>query len=374
MEILIQRPRVDAKFAYRSCTIGCSAHCYLPLMENRPLGRSELRIPPIVFGAMARRQQSDVERVAVLRTAIDSGLTTIDTAPLYDFGRAERQIALALEGRASDQVQVFTKVGLRWDGGDHGDVLFEFTNENGQRGTVRKNARPESVRWEVEQSLRRLGLQTLDLVQVHQPDLHTPIDDTMGALLDLRAEGKLRYIGVSNFSADQVVAAQRALGDVPLVSLQPEYSLLRRGIESELLPLCVERDIGLLCYSPLAGGGLSARNDQQLSPRIRAVIDQTLVPIAAHHKVSPAAVAVAWVINQQGISAAICGASLSTQIEEFVTAIELNLSAAEIERLSTEFARVPLEHSWEKTDGLARRARRFVGRTWRSVFDSRHSK
>lgn len=318
---------------------------------------------------MARQNQSDTERVGVLRAAIDRGLTTIDTAPLYGFGRAERQIALALEGRSSDNIQVFTKVGLRWDAGDHGDVMFEFTDDNGQRGAVRQDARPESVRWEVEQSLQRLGRQTLDLVQVHQPDVHTPIDETMGALLEMRAAGKLRFIGVSNFSAEQVIAAQNALGDVPLVSLQPEYSLLRRGIESELVPLCVERDIGLLCYSPLAGGALSARGDPDLSQHIQSVISQTLVPIAARHRVSPAAVAVAWVINQQGVSAAICGASLSRQIEEFVTALELTLSVEEIDRLTTDFGRTPLEHPWEQTGGLARRAKRFAGRAWRHLFE-----
>lgn len=329
-------------------------------MIIRVLGRTDLRIPPIIFGSMPRQNQSDESRVQILRTAIDCGLTTIDTAPLYGFGGVERQIAKALNGRRPDAVQIFTKVGLRWDGGEYGDVMFEFTDAEGRRGVVRKNSRPESVRWEVEQSLARLRVETLDLVQIHQPDVQTPIAETMGALLDLRAQGKVRHIGVSNFSPDQVRAAQEALSDVPLASVQPDYSLANREIEAALLPLCIEQRIGVLAYSPLAGGALAVRKNSALPRRIRFAVERFLLPIADRHGVSPAAVALAWVCTQRGISAAIAGASTSAQVVEIIAALELQLSPVEVESLSAGFAP-------RRSDGLTRRARGFVGRRLRRL-------
>ena len=215
-------------------------------MHSRQLGHTDLVIPPVVFGTMARRQADDASREQLIRAAVDRGLTALDTAPLYDFGRCETQIGRALRGVPRDRVQLLTKVGLRWHGESHGRVLFAFDDAQGRRVEVRKDARPESVRWEVEQSLQRLQMECLDLVQVHHPDVDTPIAETMGELLALKAQGKLRYIGVSNFSAEQVLAAQAALGDEPLCSLQSDYSLLRREIEAELLPLFQTRVIGLL--------------------------------------------------------------------------------------------------------------------------------
>jgi len=336
-------------------------------MDTRTLGRTDLRIPPIIFGSMARQNQSNEIRIEILRTAFEHGLTTIDTAPLYDFGNAERQIALALDSGHHHEVQIFTKVGLRWDAGDYGEVMFEFTKADGERGAVRKDSRPESVRWEVEQSLARLRVESLDLVQIHQADVQTPIDESMCALLDLRAEGKIRHIGVSNFSSVQVIAAQQALGDVPLASVQPEYNLVRRGIEGALLPLCIEHCIGVLAYSPLAEGVLSERLKPGLSPRISKVIKQILLPISARHNVSPSAVALAWVYSQPGISAAICGASTPTQVIELSAALKLELSDAEWEELSTKFARTPLADAWREPGGLTRRARRFAGRILRRL-------
>jgi aryl-alcohol dehydrogenase-like predicted oxidoreductase len=336
-------------------------------MNSRALGQTDLRTPPIVFGSMENHNQTDETRVKVLRTAIDHGLTTIDTAPLYGFGRAEKQIALALEGRPNHNVQIFTKLGLRWDVGDYGDVLFDFTDSDGRHGRVCKDSRPESVRWEVEQSLERLNMDTLDLVQIHHPDVHTPLAETMGALLELRAEGKIRHIGVSNFSPDQILAAQLVLGDVPLASVQPEYSLVRRSIEVALLPLCILKRIGVLAYSPLARGVLTANPKLELSRRIRRGIERTLRPIAVQHNASLAAVALAWVRSQPGVCAAIAGASKSEQIVELVAGLEIDLSREETESLSTEFAGAQLEDAYIAQGGLIRKARRFVGRSLRRL-------
>jgi aryl-alcohol dehydrogenase-like predicted oxidoreductase len=336
-------------------------------MAKYTLGATDLRTPRIIFGSMARGEHDDAARVEVLQCAIENGLTTIDTAPLYDFGQAERQIALATQELPDDAVQIFTKVGLRWDAGDHGDILFEFTDKDGSKRAVRRNSRPESICWEVEQSLERLQLETLDLVQIHQPDEHTPLNETMSALLDLRSAGKLRHIGVSNFSPAQVKTAQQALADVPLASIQNEYSLVRRQIEAQLLPLCIAQNIGVLAYSPLAAGVLTGSRKVQITQPMQQVIDTTLKPLAAEHGVSPAAVALAWVCQQPGVTAAIAGASTTAQVLEQASALDLNLSGQTLKQLTDEFATSPLEYPEFLPKGVYRRARRLMGKTLRKL-------
>lgn len=344
-------------------------------MHPRLLGRTDLAIPPLVFGTMARRQADDATREQLIRAAVDRGLTALDTAPLYDFGRCETQIGRALRGIPRDRVQLLTKVGLRWHGGAHGRVLFAFDDAQGRRVEVRKDSRPDSLRWEVEQSLQRLQVESLDLVQVHHPDVDTPMAETMGALLDLKAQGKLRYIGVSNFSAEQVLAAQAALGDEPLCSLQSDYSLLRRELESELLPLCREQCIGVLAYSPLGVGILAGRlpkiDDSAAMRRLQQAFRTTLSPIADVHSCSPAAVALAWLLAQPGLTAAIAGASSVEQLDTQLDAIALELAPGEVAELSQAFANLNWPASWEQSQGRVsrwlRRARRLGGRALRSV-------
>ena len=341
---------------------------------KRKLGRSYLFVPSLILGAMDRRDSSDEERISLFKTAIDYGFTTIDTAPLYGFGRAEAQLGNLLKQVDRDQVQILTKVGLRWDDETHGDVLFTFTNEHGSQQPVRKDSRPESVRREVEQSLIRLGVSSLDLVQVHHPDQYVPITETMGTLLDLRHEGKLRHIGVSNFSAEQIISAQQALGDVPLCSVQPEYSLVRRDAESQILPVCRDLDIGVIVYSPLGAGVLAGRQSMMSDPgagKINQVVLDVIQPIAEDHNVSNAAVALSWVVSQPGITAAICGASTAQQLEQQAQAFEIELSESELEQLGTAFLDAQLPYSWDlKKKGLrgtVRRARRLLGRAARSI-------
>ena len=341
---------------------------------KRKLGRSFLFVPSLILGAMDRRDSTDDERITLFKSAIELGFTTIDTAPLYGFGRAEAQLGTLLNQIGPDRVQILTKVGLRWDGETHGDVLFTFTDTRGSRQQVKKDSRPESVRLEVEQSLKRLGLASIDLVQVHHPDRHVPIEETMGALLDLRHEGKLRHIGVSNYSAEQIRTAQRTLGDVPLCSVQPEYSLVRRGAESQILPLCQDLDIGVVVYSPLGAGVLAGRQKTMSDPgteEIRKTILEVLQPIAEQHNASNTAVALAWVISQPGITSAICGASTVQQLEQQAQAFDIELSESELERLGTAFLDAQLPHPRNlKSTGLrgtARRVRRFLGRTARRM-------
>lgn len=343
-------------------------------MKMRKVGRTGLRLPALVLGAMARRQSSDKERIKLFEAAIDQGFNAIDTAPLYGFGRAEQQLGTVLEHVPRDRVQILTKVGLRWHDEKHGEVLFEFTDDNGRLRQVRKDSRPESVRLEVLQSLERLGVETLDLVQIHHPDVHTPFADTMGTLLDMRREGKLRHIGVSNFSAEQVRAAQLALGEIPLCSVQPDYSLVRRRAEQEILPLCRELDIGVLVFSPLAEGLLAGKKSRVSNPavqKIEMVIQEVLFPMAQSHRVSPVAVALAWVIAQPGVTSAITGASTIEQLNQQTQATKLELSKSEIQLLGTAFSEVQLPYSWEHREvglrKIVRRGRAFLGRAARRI-------
>ncbi|NOX49110.1 MAG: aldo/keto reductase [Gammaproteobacteria bacterium] len=330
-------------------------------MKLRQLGVTDIYVAPIVFGAMARHHQSDQQRVGVLRSALDHGFNAIDTAPLYGFGEAERQIALALEGIPRNKVQIFTKVGLRWHEDTHGDMLFEHVKADGHRQAVRKNSKPESICWEVEKSLSRLKTDHLDLVQIHHPDIHTPIAESIGALLELRRQGKLRHIGVSNFSVQQIKAAQTALGDVPLCNTQPEYSLIRRGIEGHVLGHCRAHKIGVLSYSPLAGGLLSHTPNSH--PALAAVIKNVLQPLAASKHVSTASLALAWVFQQPGITAAITGASTPTQVAQLAQALELEVTGEELRGLSSAFARVQLIHDYERSGGPMKKFKRLVRRS-----------
>lgn len=324
---------------------------------HRPLGRTDLQISAVVFGAMSFARRDPAQRERTLHAAVEAGITSIDTAPLYEFGESERMVGRAIADRR-DRVQVLTKVGLRWDD-DHGDVLFTTVDEHGAPRVVRRDSRPQSVRRDVEQSLQRLGVDTLDLCQVHHPDPHVPIADTMGELLRLREQGKLRAIGVSNYSAQQVEQAKRALGDVPLASLQSEYSLLSRGVERDGLLAVRHHGLGFLAYSPLKHGLLAGRrrlafdDDRRYRPvfapvnvaRIDYAREHGLGPLARHHGLAEAQVALAWVLGKPGVTAVIAGASDEAQVRANVAAAGLRLRAGEQAGLEAEFGRVWLDPS-----------------------------
>lgn len=320
------------------------------------------------------------ERVRTLHAAIDAGITSIDTAPLYDFGESERLVGQAIADRRS-RVQVLGKVGLRWDD-DHGEVLFEAQQEQGPLRVVRRDSRPVSVRRDVEQSLRRLGIDALDLCQVHHPDPSVPIADTMGELLRLRDEGKLRAIGVSNYSAAQVNEAARALGGVPLASVQSEYSLLRREVERELVGAVQALGAGLLAYSPLMHGLLAGRMarrrrlpqgdhrrwDPAFHPlnvaRVERARLEALEPLARRHGVSEAQVALAWVLHQPGVTAVIAGGSSPAQARSNARAAELVLHPVELADLAAAFETVVIDPDVtpRRRDRLRERGERIVSK------------
>ena len=231
-------------------------------MTMQKLGSSDLEVSSIVLGAWSYGGwywggADDVASIRTIHAAVDEGITSIDTAPVYGFGRSEEVVGRGIKG-IRDRVQVLTKVGLRWDT-EVGSHFFDTEDPDGKSWRITRNLRPESVRLEVHNSLQRLGVDHIDLVQCHWPDPSTPIPETMGALAGLVEEGKIGAVGVSNFSPEQMTEAAESLGSVPLASNQPRYSLLYRQIERDVIPFAQSNGLGLIVYSPMAMGILSGR-------------------------------------------------------------------------------------------------------------------
>ncbi len=359
-------------------------------LPHRRLGRSDLSIPVITFGAMTLggRKDDDARRIATIRAAIEAGTSAIDTAPLYEFGHSEELVGRAIRDRR-DRVQLLTKVGLRWDD-DRGELLFRARGANGEAREVRRNSRPESVRAEVERSLKRLDVDTIDLVQVHHRDRDTPIAETMGALLRLRSEGKLAEIGVSNYTAQEMAEADTALGDVPLASVQCPYNLVLREIEADVLPAAREASIGLLCYSPLeksllAGrllqGGLAAGDSRaghwSFHPRnarlVNGVLSRVVTPIARRHEATLAQIALAWLLAQPGVTSVVVGASSDEQVASNARAGSLELSVDEVDEIRAAFESIRLDPNVgpSRAQRAVRRIRSRLGRIRRKLLGDR---
>ncbi|MFB0976794.1 MAG: aldo/keto reductase [Myxococcota bacterium] len=350
-------------------------------MKRTELGNSGLTISRIVFGSMGRGTLDLTEQLRVLHAAIDAGSTSIDTAPLYEFGEVERTVGRAIKGRR-DQVEVLSKVGLRWDD-DHGDVLFEFNDATGARRKVRRDSRPHAIRKDVEESLLRLGTDYLDLCQIHHPDTRVPIEDSVGQLEELVREGKIRAVGVSNFTPPQIEAATTALGRIAtntqIASDQLEYNLLKRGPENEIFPLLAKHRIGLLAYSPLDAGSLAGTpfnmirsgNRPAFQPANAAIIRKALrdsvAPVARQYDESIATICLAWLLHQEQVNGVVVGASHPDQAIANARAGDVVLRNEEVQSIGRRFAQVHIDTSvglgmGERTRKLIQRARRKLNR------------
>ena len=307
-------------------------------MHTRQLGASDLHITPIGFGAWAIGgggwafgwgAQDDTDSVAAIREAIDLGINWIDTAAVYGLGHSEEVVSKALDGVAN-RPYVFTKCGRVWD-------------DNRQIG---KRLKADSVRRECEASLKRLRVDVIDLYQIHWPEPDEDVEEGWAEVAKLQAEGKVRWIGVSNFNTEQL---KRAAAIAPVVSLQPPYSMLRREVEADILPHCLANNIGVIAYSPMASGLLTgawtherlaglpaddwrkAKNplfqEPGFSRHLRLV--EVLREIGRPHGRSPGEVAIAWVLRHPAVTAAIVGARKAGQLNELIGAAEFRLSDAE---------------------------------------------
>ena len=279
----------------------------------REIGKSGVSASAIGLGTWAMGGwmwggHDDVNFIKAIQASVDAGVTLIDTAPAYGLGRAEELVGKAIEGRR-DQVVIATKCGMVWDT-DKGNY---FVDEHDKK--IHRYLGAESVRSELETSLKRLRTDYVDLYITHWQDPTTPISETMGALLDLKKEGKIRSIGISNVNADEM---KQYLAAGQLDCIQECYNMLDRQLEDELIPLCVENNVAILSYSSMALGLLSGK------------IGPDLDPIARAHNVEPGQIVIAWTIAQKGITFSLCGARNATQAIENARAGEVTLSTDEL--------------------------------------------
>jgi aryl-alcohol dehydrogenase-like predicted oxidoreductase len=313
-------------------------------MELRPLGRtgvsvSELCLGAMMFGAWGNPDHDD--SIRIIHRALDAGINFVDTADVYSQGESEEIVGKALAGGRRDNVVLATKV---W--GPMGD-------DPNQRGVTRR-----WIMQEVENSLRRLGTDWIDLYQIHRYEPDTDIEETLGALTDLVRQGKVRYVGSSTFPPSAIVEAQWAARDRHLeryVTEQPPYSMLARGIEADVLPTCARHGMGVIPWSPLSGGWLSGRwrkgadtptptsaARQRLTERYDMSLpanqrkldaaDQ-LAQLAEEAGMSLIELAIAFVLNHPAVTAAIIGPRTMEQLESQLPAADVVLDQALLDRI-----------------------------------------
>ena len=310
-------------------------------METRKLGNSDLQLSPVGFGAWAIGgagwefswgQQEDADSIAAILRALELGVNWIDTAAVYGTGHSEEVVAQAVKQWKGKRPYLFTKSTLRWD----------------ENRKVYPDHSAASIRKECEDSLRRLGVDVIDLYQMHWPprDNGAELEEAWSAMRDLQKEGKVRWIGVSNFDRLQM---ERATKIAPITSDQPPYSIIRRAIEAEVLPHCEKNGIGVISYAPMASGLLTgamtreraaalpaddfrSRNPEFREPRLSKNIElvERLRKVGARYGRGPGEVAIAWVLRHPAITGAIVGARNAKQAEGVMRAGEIKLSKEEI--------------------------------------------
>jgi aryl-alcohol dehydrogenase-like predicted oxidoreductase len=317
--------------------------------QLRTLGNSDLHLTPIGFGAwaigggnweFAWGPQEDSESISAIHRALDLGVNWIDTAAIYGLGHSEEVVARALKS-TTHKPYVFTKNSMRW----HPDR------------SIYRSLRAGSLEEELHNSLRRLGRDTIDLYQIHWPNPEEEIEEGWETLARFQEQGKVRWIGISNFNVEQMKRVQKI---APITSLQPPYSMLRRTIEEEILPFAQANNIGVINYSPMVSGLLTGKmtaervtqfppddwrrravefNEPRLSRNLRLV--ELLREIGAQYRVEPGVVAVAWTLHHPAITAAIVGGRSAQQVEGLAPALHFRLTADEYNRINDFLAANP---------------------------------
>ena len=317
-------------------------------MTHNKLGNTDLEIREICFGAWAIGgwMWGGTDEEAALRAldaAIDSGMTTIDTAAVYGFGLSEEIVGKAIQGKR-DRVQILTKYGLRWDD-PRGKFFFASKKDDGTPLNIHRNASKESIILECENSLRRLKTDYIDLYQQHWPDPSTPVEESMEALQQLIQQGKVRAAGGSNYSVDDM---SRAGTVVPQASNQVPYSMVKRDIEDDIIPYCLENNIGIVVYSPMQRGILTGKikaghkfNQGDTRPdtpyykpenvrRINEFLEK-IKPVADGKGVNLAQLVLRWTIQMPGVTTVLAGIRNEDQLRENAVAMEFELSPEEMD-------------------------------------------
>lgn len=327
-------------------------------MEFRKLGNTDLEVSVITFGAWAAGgwmwgSTDRKDAVDAIVASYHEGVTSIDTAPIYGQGTSEEIVGEAIKGLSRDKVQILTKFGMRWDlESPKGDFAMYSKDNSGKDIDVYKYAGKESVIREVEDSLRRLGTDYIDLMQIHWPDTTTPISETMEALELLIQQGKIRTAGVSNYSTAQVKEARET---VNVVSNQVPYSMLNRGIEKELVPYALENDLSIIAYSPMERGLLTGKYfaDVKLQEgdhrgdyfknfdlaKVQAFL-QKIEPLAKEKNAGLSQLVLRWTSLQPAITVVLAGARNAEQAVQNAKAAHIDLNQEELSFINTELAKI----------------------------------
>jgi aryl-alcohol dehydrogenase-like predicted oxidoreductase len=315
-------------------------------MKTRKLGNSDLHITPVGYGAwaiggsgwqFAWGSQNDNDSIAAIHRSLELGVNWIDTAAVYGLGHSEEVVARALKTWSGPRPYVFTKCGLRWD----------------TEGNVKKVLSSDSIRREVEDSLRRLSVEVIDLYQIHwppDPD-SAELEEGWSTLASLQGQGKVRWIGVSNFSVQQL---RRAQAVASVTSLQPRYSLVHREVEDQNLPYCRRENIGVIVYSPMASGLLTGAMTRERAAKLpkddwrrthpdftepnlsrNLALVEVLRQIARRHNRSAGEAAIAWTLHNAAVTGAIVGARNARQAEGVMRAGELRLTDEDVSEIGT---------------------------------------
>ena len=327
-------------------------------MQYRKLGNTDLELSVITHGAFAiggnmwggNEKQDSINSI---HASLDHGVTSIDTAPFYGFGLSEEMIGEAIKGKDRSKIQLLTKFGLVWDGRNNGKGEFFFdANDDGKIIPVYKFASKENIIKEVEESLKRLGTDYIDLLQLHWPDSTTPINETMEAMELLIQQGKIRAAGVSNYSVEQMEEANKTL---KLASNQVSYSMLNREIENNLGPYSLENNSGIIVYSPMERGLLTGKyfkedqlkeNDHRNGYFSQFDLDKVknflekIEPIAQDKGATLSQLVLRWTTLQPAISVVLAGARNAQQAIENAKAMSFDLSKKELNLINSELSQL----------------------------------
>jgi aryl-alcohol dehydrogenase-like predicted oxidoreductase len=329
-------------------------------MEYRKLGKSEVNVSELAFGAWAIGGwmwggADSKDAIKAIETAIDNGMTTIDTAAVYGFGLSEELTGKAIKGKRS-KVQILTKFGLTWNE-KKGEFYFASRDNEGKDVSIYRYSAKEKVLNDCDLSLKRLGTDYIDVYQIHWADPTTPVSETMEALDILVKKGKIRAGAVCNYSLELLEEAEKTF---PVTSNQVPYSMVNRSIEKYIVPHCIENNIGILAYSPLQRGLLTGKisKDHKFNPgdtrpttiyykepnlSIILQLTNNLKEIANERKVTLSQLVLNWTIQQPGISCTLAGARDAAQVLDNVKATGFRLSNDEINRINDLLSNLQIE-------------------------------
>ena len=321
-------------------------------MQLNTLGGSDVKVTPMAFGAWAIGGwmwggAEEKEAVKAIRAAYAAGITTVDTAPVYGFGKSEELVGRAMQGVARDTYQILTKFGMNWET-EEGEYFFDSVDNDGRPFRMFKWASKKKVMQECENSLRRLKTDYIDLYQIHWPDATTPISETFEAVQRLIEQGKVRAAGVCNYNVQQV---GEALKTIDLASNQVPYSMINRDIEINVVPQALEKNISIIAYSPLQRGLLTGKirpghrfNEGDTREGNRFYTNENIIktnellakiaPIAEKYDATLAQLVIKWTIERPGVGCVLVGARNEDQVNDNAQALSISLTEEEMQQIT----------------------------------------